>query len=613
MALNPQPPEERNDDGSESNTSSIAAFSALASGTAGEVMIIRTLQRFIGPILVPILRPLIRQLVREEVGLAKHELLTSMEEIPINKASTSVLKKLKPQFRNKVLQPVFTGMPLLGENKTPIEIALVDADTGQIVNIGIESTVKLEIVGCRVGDDEGDKDSWTFEDFQKRVLGEKKGKCILQGDTCVQLKEGIGFVGKISFTFNSTHTRNGLYKLGAIVADAAITNGVEVAWTETFLVKDQRATYSAKHLHPSLFAKVCHLKQISYKGNRYKRLKDAEVNTVKDLLTLLHTDPKRLKDTLGPVTSKIWNDIINHAQKSDGMFLYLDPSNEQKGVVLDVKLQLKGLILESHQYLLVEAQKLVNFAREHLEALHPFEDETSLIEHLQSGTGFSSLSSANQSLGTSKVIGRPPRSSSRATYSFPNLIGAPSNLDNSNLHMGQSTYQAPGVTSQSERGKEMVPLDDEMTYSTNYHQEHILLHPPDLESPNGTNFGAATERHAHNPIEPGTSSQVVESLPNKCRVMNALDILNQSLGDFLDFDCLLNYDPNIHLEILNNEWHSKAANSDADALMVAAQTVSVTIARTRWTKVSKLLRRNSVRERISLPEGIQALKKQRCC
>ncbi|MFS7999559.1 hypothetical protein Hanom_Chr12g01167721 [Helianthus anomalus] len=36
------------------------------------------------------------------------------------------------------------------------------------------------------------------------------------------------------------------------------------------------------------------------------------------------------------------------------------------------------------------------------------------------------------------------------------------------------------------------------------------------------------------------------------------------------------------------------------------------IARERWTKVSKLLRRNSVRERISLSQGIQPLKKQRC-
>ncbi|XP_024971202.1 calmodulin-binding protein 60 A-like [Cynara cardunculus var. scolymus] len=466
-------------------------------------MILQTLKRLDGPTLVTFFGPSIRQIVREEFALAQQELLTSKKEIPVNKASTSsVLKNLKTQFRTRVSQPVFTGMPLVGENKTPIEIALVDADTEQIVNTGTESALKLEIVGCRVGDDDCEKRSWTFEELQNSILGEKKGKRILQGDTCVQLKEGIGFVGEISFTFNSTHTKNGWYKLGAIVGDAALMNGVEVAWTESFLVKDRRATYSVKHPCPSLFDKVCHLQQISYCGNRYKRLKDAGVNTVKDLLTLLHTDPERLKDTLKPITPKSWDDIVNHAQKSDGMFVYLDPSNERNGVVLDVKLQLKGLIVESDQYLLVdqlsnnqkvEAKKLIKFACEHLEVLLPVKDETSLIEHLQSGTGFSSLPS-NQSLGTSMIND----TSSRATCSFPSLIGAPDNLDSSNLHTGESTNQAPAVTSQSERGKEKAPFDDELIYCPDDYQEHFCFHPSDLEGPN--------ENHAHYPpTETGTS------------------------------------------------------------------------------------------------------------
>ncbi|KVI06316.1 Calmodulin binding protein-like protein [Cynara cardunculus var. scolymus] len=442
MAFDRQRLEEGNTgkDGSELNgisTDDLAAFSGLRR-EALEVMILQTLKRLDGPTLVTFFGPSIRQIVREEFALAQQELLTSKKEIPVNKASTSsVLKNLKTQFRTRVSQPVFTGMPLVGENKTPIEIALVDADTEQIVNTGTESALKLEIVGCRVGDDDCEKRSWTFEELQNSILGEKKGKRILQGDTCVQLKEGIGFVGEISFTFNSTHTKNGWYKLGAIVGDAALMNGVEVAWTESFLVKDRRATYSVKHPCPSLFDKVCHLQQISYCGNRYKRLKDAGVNTVKDLLTLLHTDPERLKD--------------------------------------------------------VEAKKLIKFACEHLEVLLPVKDETSLIEHLQSGTGFSSLPS-NQSLGTSMIND----TSSRATCSFPSLIGAPDNLDSSNLHTGESTNQAPAVTSQSERGKEKAPFDDELIYCPDDYQEHFCFHPSDLEGPN--------ENHAHYPpTETGTS------------------------------------------------------------------------------------------------------------
>lgn len=166
---------------------------------------------------------------------------------PGNKASSSVLKKLKLQFRNKIALPVFTGMPLLGENRSPIEIVMIDGLTGQIVKTGDESAAKLEIMGFRVGDHHdadgcGGASSWTYEDFQERVMSERKGRRILQGNTRLQLKEGVGFVHKISFTHNSEHTRNGLYRLVAVVVDAAWMNKVEVALTETFVMKDQRCT-----------------------------------------------------------------------------------------------------------------------------------------------------------------------------------------------------------------------------------------------------------------------------------------------------------------------------------------------------------------------------------
>ncbi|KAI3499390.1 hypothetical protein L1887_35189 [Cichorium endivia] len=286
------------DYGSELNTSptdELAAVSDLAR-SAGELMIIQTLQRFIEPVLVPILKPLIRQIVTEQIGLAKQELLASMKENPANQATTSVPKRLKLQFRNRIALPVFTGKRLLGENESTIEIALVDAITEQIMNTGPESTAKLEIVGFCVGDDGSVDDRWKLEDFQQMILSGKKGKRILQGDTCLQLKEGVCFVSKISFTHNSENTKNGWYRLGAGVVDAALMNRVEVARTEPFLMKDGRTAYYEKHPHPRLSDKVCHLQQISYKGSRHGRLKDAGLFTVKDLLTLLYKDQKRLQD-----------------------------------------------------------------------------------------------------------------------------------------------------------------------------------------------------------------------------------------------------------------------------------------------------------------------------
>ncbi|KAJ0527718.1 putative CALMODULIN-BINDING PROTEIN60 [Helianthus annuus] len=563
MSLNEQRPEEE----SESNTTCSDPLSKLTRG-AGELMVIRTLQRFLEPIFVPLFRPLIRQIVEERLGVAKQELLASLKENPLKKtwASTSVLRRLKLKFINRIGLPVYTGIPLLGENHTPIEVALVDALTEQIVNTGTESTAKLEIMGFRVDDD--DDGGWTFKKFQERVMSERKGRRTLQGNTCLQLKDGIGFVHEVRFTHDSKHTKNGSYRLGAVVVDAALMKQVEGTCTETFVVKDKRSKFYENHPYPFLSDKVYHLENIRYKGTRYKRLQDEKVETVRDLLILLYTDPKRLEDLLElKASSKRWGEIVKNAQSSNGMFLYLDP--RKSGVVLDVRRQLKALIVEPHLYTPVnhltdrqkdEAQNLVKFASQNLKALDYFEDETSLKKHLQSDPGFTSLPS---------ITDGPPTTSSQVAEACLNNLN-----------------QTPFETSQSERGKEKVPFDDEMIYATNYYQEHISFHPPTLNGPNGVNFWSAT------------SSQAAEPLVDTFGLVNTPDISSYGWEES-DYSDIINYVSAILSDSPNVECLS---------------TVSVcTIAGTRWRKVSKLLRRNSVRERIGLSQGMQPLKKQKCC
>ncbi|KAF5811127.1 putative CALMODULIN-BINDING PROTEIN60 [Helianthus annuus] len=170
-------------------------------------------------------------------------------------------------------------------------------------------------------------------------------------------------------------------------------------------------------------------------------MQDEKVETVRDLLILLYTDPKQLENLLElKASSKRWVEIVRNAQASNGMFLYLNP--RKSGVVLDVRRQLKALIVEPHLYTPAEAQNLVKFASEHLMALDYFEDETSLKKHLQSDHGFTSLPS---------ITGGPPTTSSQV------VVACLNNLN-----------QTPFETSQSEQGKEKVPFDDEMIYATNY-------------------------------------------------------------------------------------------------------------------------------------------------
>ncbi|GJU47510.1 calmodulin-binding protein 60, partial [Tanacetum coccineum] len=49
---------------------------------------------------------------------------------------------------------------------------------------------------CKYGDDNND-DSWTFEDFQEKIMSDKKGKGTLKGNTFLQLKEGVCFIDDI--------------------------------------------------------------------------------------------------------------------------------------------------------------------------------------------------------------------------------------------------------------------------------------------------------------------------------------------------------------------------------------------------------------------------------
>ncbi|KAJ0581833.1 putative CALMODULIN-BINDING PROTEIN60 [Helianthus annuus] len=130
--------------------------------------------------------------------------------------------------------------------------------------------------------------------------------------------------------------------------DAALMKQVEGACTKTFVVKGKRSKFYENHPYPLLSSKVYHLENIRYKGTRYKHMQDEKVETVRDLLILLYTDPKQLEDLLELKASKCWGEIVRNAQASNGMFLYLNP--RKSGVVLDVRRQLKALIVEPHLY-----------------------------------------------------------------------------------------------------------------------------------------------------------------------------------------------------------------------------------------------------------------------
>lgn len=53
------------------------------------------------------------------------------------------------------------------------------------------------------------------EEFEQFIVKEREGKRpLLTGDTTVQLKDGVGFLGDITFTDNSSWIRSRKFRLG---------------------------------------------------------------------------------------------------------------------------------------------------------------------------------------------------------------------------------------------------------------------------------------------------------------------------------------------------------------------------------------------------------------
>ncbi|KAG5522892.1 hypothetical protein RHGRI_034890 [Rhododendron griersonianum] len=361
-----------------------------------EVMNMRKVQRY----MEPVLEPLIRQVVKEEVELAVKKYLIHMKRHSGKELHSTESRSLQLQFIPKISLPVFTGTRIEGEDCSTLKVALVDALTGEVVYSGPESSAKVEIVVLE-GDFDGDEGgNWTLEDFNNNIVREREGKKpLLTGDACVSLKEGIGLVGEISFTDNSSWTRSRKFSLGARVLDNFDGVRVREAKTESFIVRDHRGELYKKHHPPSLLDEVWRLEKIGKDGAFHKRLNREKIYTVKDFLTVLFIEPTRLKNILGTgMSAKMWEVTIDHARRcvlDPGLFLYCPPGSQQKtGVVFNIVGQVMGLLSDcqyapidklsfttlSALFIQAEANNLVIAAFKQWTDVVPIDDEASLLD-----------------------------------------------------------------------------------------------------------------------------------------------------------------------------------------------------------------------------------------
>lgn len=308
------------------------------------------------------LEPVLRRIVSEEVERALAKLG------PARLGARSSPKRLEgPNGRNLRLQiksrlslPIFTGGKIEGDQGAAIHIVLIDANSGHVVTSGLESSAKLDILVLEGDFNNEDDDDWDEEEFESHIVKEREGKRpLLTGDLQVSLKEGLGTIGELIFTDNSSWIRSRKFRLGLKIASGCCEGmRIREGKTEAFTVKDHRGELYKKHYPPGLKDEVWRLEKIGKDGAFHKKLNKAAIYSVEDFLRLFVRDPRRLRNVLGSgMSNKMWDVLVEHAKTcvlSGKFYVYYSDDTRNVGAIFDSIYEFVGMIA-SGQYFSAES------------------------------------------------------------------------------------------------------------------------------------------------------------------------------------------------------------------------------------------------------------------
>ncbi|XP_047320876.1 calmodulin-binding protein 60 D-like [Impatiens glandulifera] len=343
------------------------------------------------------LEPILRRVVSEEVERALAKLCPVRHNPRASPKRIQGLdgRNLQLQFRSRLSLPLFTGGKVEAEQGLAIHIVLIDGNTGQVVKSGEESCAKLDIVVLEGDFNDEDDHGWSQDDFDSHIVKEREGKRpLLTGELQVVLVEGVGTLGDMSFTDNSSWIRSRKFRLGLKVSSGCC-EGVRIreAKTDAFTVKDHRGELYKKHYPPALTDEVWRLEKIGKDGSFHRRLNKAGVRTVEDFLRLVVRDAQRLRNILGSgMSNKMWDLLVEHAKTcvlSDKLYVYYPDDVKNIGVVFNNIYEFSGLIAGTEYHSadsLSETQKvyvdtLVKKAYENW--MHVIEYDSKSLENLK--------------------------------------------------------------------------------------------------------------------------------------------------------------------------------------------------------------------------------------
>ncbi|KAK7412274.1 hypothetical protein VNO78_03726 [Psophocarpus tetragonolobus] len=354
------------------------------------------------------LEPILRRVVSEEVECALAKLVPGKISGRSSPKSIEgpIDSSLQLQFRSRLSLPLFTGGKVEGEHGSAIHIVLIDTNTGHFVTSGPASCVKLDVIVLEGDFSNEDDDNWSEEDFDSHVVKEREGKRpLLTGDLQVTLKEGVGTLGQLIFTDNSSWIRSRKFRLGLKVSPGSYEGmRIREAKTEAFTVKDHRGELYKKHYPPALNDEVWRLEKIGKDGSFHKRLNKAGIYTVEDVVGLVVRDPQRLRNILGSgMSNKMWDVLLEHAKTcvlSGKLYVYYPDDARKVGVVFNNIYELSGLITNDQYY---SADSLCNSQKVYVDTLvkKAYENWMHVIEY----DGKSLLNyNQNKTLGTSQPL-----------------------------------------------------------------------------------------------------------------------------------------------------------------------------------------------------------------
>ncbi|XP_074298806.1 calmodulin-binding protein 60 B-like [Silene latifolia] len=264
-----------------------------------------------------ILEPTLRKVMKEEL---EQHIAAYFQPSPrrphAHQLESSPPRGFQLLFTKKLPSTLFTNSRVEGEDHTPVQVQLVDANLKNLIYNGQLSSVKVEIVVLSGDFAANEGENWSRREFDDNIVRERDGKRpLLIGDVSILLVNGVAYLKNVSFTDNSSWIRCRKFRLGVRAVSSALTGaGIKEAVSEAFVVLDHRGESYQKHSKPSLDDPVWRLRKISKLGASRKKLESHGIKTVKDFLMHYYMNPSSLRNVLGKgVANRAWDTMVRHA------------------------------------------------------------------------------------------------------------------------------------------------------------------------------------------------------------------------------------------------------------------------------------------------------------